>query len=928
MWTALALGLGLGGGVSARAATWTSLDPLLADTDCLRVAAGARLVVDGDLAVERLEILGSVTFEDAGPRSLTAAEVRVQGGGELLVGSEAAPFVNPADLRLVEGSGACAAELRLEPDDSLTPLTPGTVGGGFPRALHVMGGRLELHGTSPGVPWTTLARTAAAGDLTMAVPGATGWTGSPTVVLAPTGYDLETYDVRAARPVTLGPDEEVWDLGRPLDADHYVAGPRDTLPVAGEVAVLTRNVRVYDPSPTDVPQPRRDCTLGGGAGEHLQFDGAEILVEAGEVHLAHVEVFNAGKFDRMGSYPVHLHETGPTDATLVGNVVHTSSNRGVVLHATEGVQASDNVVFDVVGHAFYLEESPGMETRHNRLEGNLALAVHGCPPLAPEPPEDVDAEHDARASGFFFTDERNALVHNVAAGARAAGFWWDEDNQGPQDNLCGGEDLLLPGAPAEAPLDAALFAYPPGYDADYSGLDTTCRGAFVGNVAHTSDWGLWSEEHKDQVVRITDFLAYKNRIRGIELKNHGVTELPGLELGDNPSGLWTATHAFHVGFSPRVLVVDATVVGIEPERPPEDPPGGAAVPFLGIEIYEGRQHVARTHFAGFPEVPPPGAGVRAALGRHQTFPFYSNDPDNAVEQLTFAVGTRRLWFDAPTADTREVPPPVAPLAAASGFQSVALLDLDGSITRPGDWIVADDDFNIPGDAGAPGPGVSWYGEGNAWIVDPTVWGRGQLLVQWCARSVDRPRSEQGLERCDPLGPRSIALPQRQWEEVRFGPGYFDLVDRVVFTDLDDCGGPGPCGDALDADHVRPNGEHHRAAANVRSDTRYAVDFFDEAGTDLHRERAFDDVAAIQISVRASTDPVELVSVAVPSAPTCVCAYETRRMDRALPMTCVPSTPTAPDEWSYDADRVELVLPGPTEDSSVLLVFDPAAVCPC
>jgi hypothetical protein len=67
-------------------------------------------------------------------------------------------------------------------------------------------------------------------------------------------------------------------------------------------------------SPDAIVEPN-DCTDGGFTGAHLEFDGAEIRIvrevnpanETANARLAHIEVFNAGKFDRMGHYPIHYH---------------------------------------------------------------------------------------------------------------------------------------------------------------------------------------------------------------------------------------------------------------------------------------------------------------------------------------------------------------------------------------------------------------------------------------------------------------------------------------------------------------------------------------------------------------------------------------------------------------------------------------------
>ena len=581
----------------------------------------------------------------------------------------------------------------------------------------------------------------------------------------------------------------------------------------------------------------------------------------------------------------------------------------------------DNVVYDVVGHGYYLEEGFA-PTATNELRRNLAVNLHGCPNEADDGTnDDVPEEHDAQASGFFFTDPRNVLVNNAAAGAMAAGFWFDADNSKNGLNLCA--DATLDYTSGFPPLDTALFIYTAAYDAtEYAakGLTETCHGAFVGNAAHSSHDGLWAEEHKDQLVRILDFTAYKNNRRAINVKNHGVTEVVNLRTADNATAIWPASHAYHMGYTPRFLLVDSLLVGESanigtplPGDPRSYPRNDATAPIYGVEVYEGHLHVARTAFELF-DKNSPAAGKRAAFGRHQSFPFYSNNPDNSVEAITIDRGSRPVWFDTPG-------------PTASGEQMVMMRDLDGDITGdPGAWIVANDDFTIAGSAAIPGAGVTFQAGANAYKVSDADNSYGQLIVQWCARWLTRPSDHAGEPRCSTVGADGNGQPYTGWQLFAADQPYYDLVDKLVLTDEVECGGAG-CPNVLEATHS-PDGTHHRLGANILSGHRYYVDFEDSAGGALIGP-GLADIEGIQVHYRyATAGDMTQVSVAVPSNPTCVAIYDGEVISDPhayAAATQVNGAVTDPTEYMFANNRVILQLEYDGEEQSILMLFGPA--CP-
>ena len=79
---------------------------------------------------------------------------------------------------------------------------------------------------------------------------------------------------------------------------------------------------------------------------------------SGRVVIDGVEMRRMGQSGTLGRYPLHWHMLGEAAGHAVRNsAVWQSSQRCIVLHATNGVQVQNNVCHDVAGHAFFLEDA-------------------------------------------------------------------------------------------------------------------------------------------------------------------------------------------------------------------------------------------------------------------------------------------------------------------------------------------------------------------------------------------------------------------------------------------------------------------------------------------------------------------------------------------------------------------------------------------
>lgn len=891
---AAALALALAGITTAHAAPavcangWYSAAALLAphagkfnqasDSTCLRIQGCVNYDAATTQFVDTLLVEGSLRFTDGANRTLNARRIYVFGPAsdladpaELIVGTEAAPFQSVAKITLASrGIANCTQEVVISPTGVVTvgavnpaadPYHPdGTPDEAklAPRLLYARGRvNLELHGHTREATWKLLLATigptnVTPAPLTLSFQTTPTWTTGDEVVVATTDYDLAQTERKtiSAPPTRLIPGLPLWLVPMNSIFTYYhragqVGDPvSPTIIESAEVGLLTHNVKIFTPV-TDLGTPAvaDTCTA---AGVPLFFDGAEVRIErdanhAPTVHIEQIEMSNAGKFGVLGHYPIHFHELGPVFGSYFRrSSIHQSSNRGVALHAVQGLTIADVVVHDVVGHGFYLEPAADSEyaTRHNTLDHSLAMSIHGCGTL-----ERIDGLRGAAAAGYYLDDPRNVLWANAAAGYDYAGFYMglDEamvDIEAPDSSLgcyhlCGDAKIDY-ATTASIPLDTAAAIYSDAtYDAsayverlqpaavdpvDCVGVvETACHGTFRWNGAHSGRFGLWAEEHKTTLLRLNDFLTYKNEERGIGIKNKGFTELVRLLAADNATAVWPATHAYHLWIKPEFLVLDSHIAGLTsntgastPSRPwsatelaaLRSLPEQGTRPIYGVEVYEGHLHVARTYFEGLEALAAAPAIDLAAFGRHQSFPFYTNDPHNSIQAVTIDATSNPMWFDPPEPQ-------------ASGQSTVLLLDLDDSLGLGAGVSYAPlHDFILPGtqcvpagvcaatvDASHVAVGtaptlVSW----NAYGIDGAE-PMGQVIVKWCDDA-------QGCHHGDE--PSRASTGDGGWIQMDLD---IQTVDGLALRDATECGVAGACTSVLEAHHS-VEGVHSHLGGNL------------------------------------------------------------------------------------------------------------------
>lgn len=105
---------------------------------------------------------------------------------------------------------------------------------------------------------------------------------------------------------------------------------------------------------------------------------------------------------------------GSVDSSYVTGVsIHESYNRAFAIHGTHNLRLHDNVVYNAMGHNFFLEDA--VETR-NVITQNLVIKTTRSWSLL---------NTDQTPAAFYITHPDNDLSGNHAAGSDMYSFWYD-----------------------------------------------------------------------------------------------------------------------------------------------------------------------------------------------------------------------------------------------------------------------------------------------------------------------------------------------------------------------------------------------------------------------------------------------------------------------------------------------------------------------
>ena len=381
------------------------------------VPAGTRIALDADTApLGSLVVEGELIAAPGRDVVLTADSVFVRGpGARFEVGRVGAPFEGDFTLVLTG----------TDPHDTIAP--------GVAKAVMTgMGGTLSLHGRAK-TGSTRLGASVAAGDASLRLRAApSGWRVGDEIAVAPTDFE----PLEAERGTIVAIDGARVTVDAPFEHFHWGETPRRvgdlTLDMRAHVVNLTRNVTITsaDDDEIDLPgfDPESRDTDGNqdGAGRRVapgRFGGHMMFMGGSKVMLDNIEVTRLGQQGVLARYPVHWHlprDRSVEDNWIRGSAVHSTFQRGIVLHQTNGVEVQDNVLFDIPGHAVFLED--GIE-HDNTVTGNTVILVRHVPRrhrLGHNRSLQIEtSDRMARQAGFWITNPANTITGNTVAGVQS-----------------------------------------------------------------------------------------------------------------------------------------------------------------------------------------------------------------------------------------------------------------------------------------------------------------------------------------------------------------------------------------------------------------------------------------------------------------------------------------------------------------------------
>jgi len=363
-------------------------------------------------------------FGDA-PINFQAKGIRVF--GKLLAGSQTCRLRNRITLTLY-GSRS----------DQPVPDT-------WAKGIHVVEATIEVHGTQYVPTWTRLARTILPGDNIIFIQDMVNWEVGQTILVTTTELkDSRDYNRNEERIIsavysTIYPNVAVVQVSQPFTYKHYAGKAYQA-----EVALINRRIIIQgdalNSEPTDNGDPA--CYDGGdstypcndkyttGFGAHVRIEGP-----TSTGRFSGVEWFRVGQTNVLGRYPVHFHmclQSVPTGQLFVkDSSVHRSYFRAYAVHGTNNVLISQNVAYDVIGHAYFLED--GVEEQ-STFEYNLGAHIHWLGNSQKHSADGLFGSQtlfwvnelptmilpsDSGAGVFYITNAYNRFIGNAASGGWA-----------------------------------------------------------------------------------------------------------------------------------------------------------------------------------------------------------------------------------------------------------------------------------------------------------------------------------------------------------------------------------------------------------------------------------------------------------------------------------------------------------------------------
>ncbi|MDG9669446.1 FG-GAP-like repeat-containing protein [Hahella sp. CR1] len=518
------------------------------------IPAGSTMVLDNLNAASVIINEGILTAPVNRDFTLDVAEIHVMAGGLLELGREEAPFNGQGVITLLGDNPAAESKL-----------------------IHAMnGGRIEMHG-QPQRSWTQLGASAAIGDNSITLKETVNWRAGDRIVIASSDFDMNHAEEFTI--VSLSGDRKTLTLNDRLAYNHFGKlqqysdnGQSWTLDERAEVGLLSRNLRIQ----------------GDEDSGRIAYGGNIMVMRGAFGRLSNVELTRMGQRRKLGRYPFHWHLAGNAAGQYIRNSsIHHTYNRAITVHGTNNASVENNVCYDNLGHALFMED--GNETG-NRIVGNLGMVTRKPAPEYALLPSDFTNGRLRNASGpstFWITNPNNIVQNNHAAGSDGSGFWF-AFHQNPNS------PVFVPG------LNPNVQNLPAGA-IDNNTAHSSFHGWLLGMAPTPNDASQTPNLNNDYMPQqepvINGLTVYKNylgmysRVGG----NRGKSTYNDLIVADNYEGeastwvtdynrvLWVGASENYEPVAPLGLSASSGVIGLA----------------IGHILYDGPVRIRDSHFTGF-----------------------------------------------------------------------------------------------------------------------------------------------------------------------------------------------------------------------------------------------------------------------------------------------------------------------------------------
>jgi hypothetical protein len=332
------------------------------------VPANTTLTVDGDLNLGSLLIEGTVLWTDdtqsTAEQWLCSGYVVVEGNGQFLMDVKD----KNANIYLKDNGAAHPGNFGGLGSRVLGGVHTADSAPGFPR--------IDIEGRVMARTWSLLSSTATEGSTSLNLMhdvSEMGWRVGDRIAIASmaglSNGNAQWFFLTGFSGGTVNLDGTL--------SQNYMGEN----PMRAEVINLSRNVLITGDDLDNVPcgNGRADgCACRGGVsqctmGLHVMMAGSDGPNSSGVLRMQHTRVEKCGQRGVLARYCVHFHlmQKCP-DCLLRGNAVENGHQRGIVIHGTHLTTVEENVMYDVRGANYYVEDGNEL---HNWLRYNIAI----CP---------------------------------------------------------------------------------------------------------------------------------------------------------------------------------------------------------------------------------------------------------------------------------------------------------------------------------------------------------------------------------------------------------------------------------------------------------------------------------------------------------------------------------------------------------------------